>query len=240
MSPHSIFLITNPLVFYYLFQHSHSAAWLDGTCGHLHRAMPINFEKFVTKRDLKVPHFIFITLDNVLFGPIKEQIMSKDKGKSLTEPQRLTRDATLELIEEFQATEVPLYDRIPRAVGTGKGLGDFDEKILKHLCAATHEILKVFGDAYLEPNAKIKDQRQKDLREFYNKEVQKRIGSDLARAFRYGREAITKINNFRNDMQKIHNKNPKNLIPEITTVVLEIKEVFSVFFSKTIPTAGGS
>lgn len=158
--------------------------------------------------------------------------MSKDYG-SLPVDKRMIRDITLELIEEFQASEVPLYNRVPRV--EEQDHGHFRKDVLIEICKVTFKILNVFGNAYLHPDTVSVDKIDKELRNFYNEEVQKRTNSKLIQAFRDGRDAIKEITDLKFKMQRIHNTEPKNMIPDIISVVEKIRYQFLALLHTPTP-----
>lgn len=165
-----------------------------------------NYVFFFEDRKLSVEHTVFITLDNILFGPEKSEILKIKIPDVNASDHVRERDIALNLIEEFQTSEVPEYARALHKHKINEiSIAEFTT-IVKALCDGSQKILQVFAKGYKKLQLTAEESGNPvivSVRKFFDDELNRRKSSKLRMTFEKGRVEITLINKAIYDVERV-------------------------------------
>lgn len=183
-------------------------------CTFIHGNVESDYGKFAKDKKLERDHALFITLDNKLFNPIKSKILNSC-SPTATDEEIARRDITLDIVEEFQASEVPFYSRLHIKEKPGTYL----KAPMKELCEVSMKVVKTMYDAYAKTSTdtglKIEDVAIQNVIAFYNKQMELRTKSVLRTLFVQGRKELRKINDAIFNMERIASDPPADIVEKI-------------------------
>lgn len=212
-------------------------------CIFIHGNIESDYGKFTKGKKLERDHALFITLDNKLFNPIKSKILNSC-STTATDEEIARRDITLDIIEEFQASEVPFYSRLH----IESRPGNYQKAPMKELCEVSMTVLKTLHEAYTKTTTdtglQLEDSATQKVTNFYNSQIELRTKSVLRTLFVQGRGELRKINKAIFDMERIASEAPADVIKQIKlageTVYTKFAETMAAMEKEKAPAPAGS
>lgn len=165
---------------------------------------------FVVKNKLTIGHFIFIVLDRRIFAHYKSHLMQLVQFNSMDTPaaEIEKRDAVLQFMEEFHATEVPFYQqKYPIEENAGKLPQQYINSLVAD-CEISRKVMQAITDCFLRRDEVLKFSAEvRMVCIAVDREIRRRTMSPAEVVYQFNRQQFRAIREAMYGMERISDNN---------------------------------